>query len=185
MDPAGTTPGENGFRWGPTPARMGRRDPERFERMMESLAYMEGRPYVPGSSRGLHIDEDQWLQLEAALRIAHHPQPGAERQAIPDTSGSHEVYDPDVNSDEVGSGEEDEDEIRGEPDESGMGAEEAEGEDDGMSDTSSAMYDPEADPDAFARRLDELAGVLEMGEQEARAIRWGVAVDRKGKPLAQ
>lgn len=46
-------------------------------------------------------------------------------------------------------------------------------EDEATSDTSSAMFDPEADPEGWAIRQDELAGVLEMGEEEARAIRWG------------
>jgi hypothetical protein len=44
---------------------------------------------------------------------------------------------------------------------------------DDQSDSSSIMFDPDVDPEGFARRLDELAGSLEMGEEEARAIRWG------------
>ena len=53
-----------------------------------------------------------------------------------------------------------------------------EGEDEG-SDSSSAMFDREADPEGWARRLDELAGVLEVGEEEARAIRWGPTIGKE------
>ncbi|WOO77863.1 uncharacterized protein LOC62_01G001421 [Vanrija pseudolonga] len=49
----------------------------------------------------------------------------------------------------------------------------------GESDGSSAAYDPDDDPEAWAERLDELAGVLEMSEVEARALRWGPAVGRE------
>ena len=44
---------------------------------------------------------------------------------------------------------------------------------DGMSDTSSADYDPIADPEGFTRRLDELAGSREVGVREERAVRGG------------
>ncbi|GFZ49046.1 hypothetical protein JCM24511_06796 [Saitozyma sp. JCM 24511] len=81
-----------------------------------------------------------------------------------------------------GEGHEDEDEDGGEE---GVeeGEEEEEGEDEGedvdvMSETSSAMFDPDADPEGWGRRLDELAGVLEMGEVEARAIRWGPPIGK-------
>ncbi|KAL1408470.1 hypothetical protein Q8F55_005282 [Vanrija albida] len=47
------------------------------------------------------------------------------------------------------------------------------------SEGSSAAYDPDDDPEAWAERLDELAGVLEMSEVEARALRWGPAVGRE------
>lgn len=54
--------------------------------------------------------------------------------------------------------------------------EEAEGEVeesyDDASDGSSDLYDPDADPEAFAKRLDELAGVLEMNEVEQTALKW-------------
>lgn len=52
-------------------------------------------------------------------------------------------------------------------------AEEEEGEGDGASETSSAVYDPKVDPEGFARRQDELAGLLEIGEEEVRVIRQG------------
>ncbi|EIW68622.1 hypothetical protein TREMEDRAFT_57164, partial [Tremella mesenterica DSM 1558] len=58
--------------------------------------------------------------------------------------------------------------------EEGEGAEEEEEE--AMSEGSSAEYDPETNPEEWANRLDELAGVLEVGEEEARAIRWGPAL---------
>ncbi|WWD00242.1 hypothetical protein V866_007151 [Kwoniella sp. B9012] len=49
------------------------------------------------------------------------------------------------------------------------------------SESSSAQYDPDADPEGFAQRLDELAGVLEIGEEESKAIRWGLPISRKQK----
>ncbi|WVF70149.1 hypothetical protein IAT40_004937 [Kwoniella sp. CBS 6097] len=63
---------------------------------------------------------------------------------------------------------------------SGMedGAEEEE-EEYAQSESSSAQYDPDADPEGFAQRLDELAGVLEVGEEEARALRWGPAMGKE------
>ncbi|AAW43228.1 hypothetical protein CNBD0960 [Cryptococcus deneoformans B-3501A] len=58
----------------------------------------------------------------------------------------------------------------------GIPVEEADGEVeesyDDASDGSSDLYDPDADPEAFAKRLDELAGVLEMNEVEATALKW-------------
>lgn len=47
---------------------------------------------------------------------------------------------------------------------------------DALSETSSADYDPDADPDGFAQRLDQLAGVEEMSEIEAHALRSGPAM---------
>jgi len=60
---------------------------------------------------------------------------------------------------------------------------EREEEGDAKSETSSVMYDPEVDPEGFARRLDELAGTLEVGQVEARALRWGPAIasERQGE----
>lgn len=54
---------------------------------------------------------------------------------------------------------------------------------DGASETSSVMFDREADPEGWARRLDELAGVLEMGEKEAKALKWGPTNPDKGAYL--
>ena len=71
----------------------------------------------------------------------------------------------------------DEEEEGGEDDEEGE--EEEEEEYDGSSDTSSALFDPKADPDGFAKRLDELAGVLEVGEEEARALKWGAPMKKQ------
>lgn len=75
-------------------------------------------------------------------------------------------------------GEEEGDEGEGEDDEE----EEEEGEGDeeeyAASETSSAMYDAAADPEGFATRLDELAGVLEMGEEEMQALKWGPNIGR-------
>ena len=58
-------------------------------------------------------------------------------------------------------------------------------EDEEMSEGSSADYDAEADPEGWAKRLDELAGVLEISEEEARAVRWGPALgpDRDSEHL--
>lgn len=44
------------------------------------------------------------------------------------------------------------------------------------SDSSSAAFDPDEDPGGWAERLDELAGLLEVSEEEARALRWGPAI---------
>lgn len=41
---------------------------------------------------------------------------------------------------------------------------------------SSAAFDPDEDPEGWAERLDELAGVLEVSEAESRALRWGPAI---------
>jgi hypothetical protein len=54
-----------------------------------------------------------------------------------------------------------------------------EGED-AKSETSSVMFDYDVDPEGFARRLDELAGTLEVGEEEARALRWGPEIRKEG-----
>ena len=53
------------------------------------------------------------------------------------------------------------------------------------SETSSVIFNHEADPEGWAKRLDELAGVLETSEVEARAIRWGPAIghDKDGASL--
>ena len=53
-----------------------------------------------------------------------------------------------------------------------------EGEEMGGSETSSVMFDAEADPEGFAKRLDELAGVLEKSEEEVRALKWGPPIGR-------
>ena len=55
--------------------------------------------------------------------------------------------------------------------------EEGEGETAELSDSSSAMFEKDLDPEGWAERLDELAGVLEVGEEEARAMRWGLPLD--------
>ena len=62
-------------------------------------------------------------------------------------------------------------------------AEEEEMEETEGSETSSMMFDREGDPEGWARRLDELAGVLEVKEEEARAMRWGPAmgIEREGE----
>ncbi|WVQ76740.1 hypothetical protein IAR50_006414 [Cryptococcus sp. DSM 104548] len=56
--------------------------------------------------------------------------------------------------------------------------EEEAGEDEAGSDGSSEQYDPEGDPETFARRLDELAGVLERGEVEAGELKWGPVITK-------
>jgi len=53
-------------------------------------------------------------------------------------------------------------------------------EGDAKSETSSVMFDYDVDPEGFARRLDELAGTLEVGEEEARALRWGPVIGKEG-----
>lgn len=54
--------------------------------------------------------------------------------------------------------------------------EEVEGDETYPESESSAAYDPDEDPEGWAERLDELAGVLEVSEEEARALRWGPAI---------
>lgn len=51
------------------------------------------------------------------------------------------------------------------------------------SDASSLGFHPDDNPEAWAERLDELAGVLEMSEGEARAMRWGppIGAERGGE----
>lgn len=103
--------------------------------------------------------------------------PGAERSADgphPDASFDYETEG--GGEGDEGSGEEGEDDEEEEEDED---EEDGAEEEDGMSETSSAMFDQEADPQGWARRLDELAGVLEMGEEEARSLRWGPKMGRK------
>ncbi|ODN96463.1 hypothetical protein L198_04177 [Cryptococcus wingfieldii CBS 7118] len=56
--------------------------------------------------------------------------------------------------------------------------EEEAGDDEAGSDGSSEQYDPEGDPETFAKRLDELAGVLERGEVEAGELKWGPVITR-------
>jgi hypothetical protein len=80
----------------------------------------------------------------------------------------------------------DEEEDEGDPvdeeEERAQGEEEDEGDEDNEgyaeSETSSAMFDPDADPEGFAKRLDELAGVKEIGEEETRALKWGPPIAR-------
>ncbi|BEJ17544.1 hypothetical protein CspHIS471_0609450 [Cutaneotrichosporon sp. HIS471] len=56
-------------------------------------------------------------------------------------------------------------------------------EQDSFSERSSAVFDPDNDPAGFAERLDELAGVMEIGEEEARALRWGPNLGGDDTPL--
>ena len=70
-------------------------------------------------------------------------------------------------------------------DNEGQVKEGGEGEQDAKSETSSVMFDYDVDPEGFARRLDELAGTLEVGEEEARALRWGPAIGKEGKGQCQ
>lgn len=52
-------------------------------------------------------------------------------------------------------------------------------EEEAASETSSVLFDQEADPEGWAQRLDELAGVIEAGEEESRALRWGPALGKE------
>ncbi|CAK9784282.1 hypothetical protein CC85DRAFT_284891, partial [Cutaneotrichosporon oleaginosum] len=49
---------------------------------------------------------------------------------------------------------------------------------------SSREYSPDMNPAGFAERLDELAGILEVGEEEARAVRWGPDLSGEDVPLS-
>jgi hypothetical protein len=94
-----------------------------------------------------------------------------------DGSGiTEEEEDDDEHGDEdneEGEGEEDEEEEEDEDDE---GQDE---DDDNASATSSQVYDRESDPEGYASRLDELAGVLEMGQVELNAIKWGPVMGKQ------
>jgi hypothetical protein len=98
------------------------------------------------------------------------PHPGQPPRTVPAqdasfaSSGQQEMED-------SGDGQEGEESDRGE-------------DEDGMSNTSSAMYDPAADPAEFAKRLDELAGILEMSEEESRALRQGPVVGKRKKGVS-
>lgn len=79
-------------------------------------------------------------------------------------------------------GEMDGDDAEAEAEDEAEGEGEAEGdEEDAASETSSAMYDPQVDPEGFARRLNELAGMMEMSEEETRAMRQGPIVGKGHK----
>jgi hypothetical protein len=82
---------------------------------------------------------------------------------------SHE-YDNEESGEEAG--EEEEGEGAAEEDD-------ADGDADAVSEGSSADYDRLTDPVGYAKRLDGLAGVLEMREDEARAMKWGPGMGRE------
>lgn len=75
-------------------------------------------------------------------------------------------------------GQEDQEEEEGPEEEEEEEIGEEEDDDLGGSETSSIMFDAEADPEGFAKRLDELAGVLEKSEQEVRALKWGPPIGK-------
>lgn len=147
-------------------------------------------PYsLPSSSRrpvGLGIDPPppssalpdpaDVYHSHADHHIGHQPRQN-QRHASPGPDASFGSSAPDEAADRE---EDDEDD-----DEDGSGEDEEEEEEgDGMSETSSAMYDPATDPEGFSRRLDELAGVLEMGEEEARAMRQGPMIGKAKKGVS-
>jgi hypothetical protein len=103
----------------------------------------------------------------SSFRSAHHASPPPGYHAW-DRSAEYDEEDQAMGQ-QVGDEEGDE----GEDDD-----EEDEEEDYAASETSSAMYDPDADPEGFARRQDELAGILEIGEEETRALKWGPPLRR-------
>ncbi|WWC67596.1 uncharacterized protein I206_101506 [Kwoniella pini CBS 10737] len=67
-----------------------------------------------------------------------------------------------------------------------INGDQVEGEEDSYeaSEGSSAQYDPDADPEGFAQRLDELAGTLEISEAERKAISWGLPISSKQRKNA-
>lgn len=92
----------------------------------------------------------------------------------PNASGA---YDEEVTQEE-GDDEDEEGEGEGaEREGEGEGVEDEDG--DAVSEGSSADYDRVNDPEVYAKRLDGLAGVLEMREDEARAIKWGPSIGRE------
>jgi hypothetical protein len=105
------------------------------------------------------------------------PSPNSSWYEYPDASGTHADAQIPAGASSVPHEEDEEGEEREEEDEEEVEREE---EASAKSETSSVMYDPEVDPEGFARRLDELAGTLEVGQEEARALRWGPAIGREG-----
>ena len=121
-------------------------------------------PILPTLAPGRHQD--------ASFDCPTHPRrvvPLAGRMpgSGPDEDEDEEEEEEDPLDDEAERAEEEEED---EADEDGDGYAE--------SDTSSAMFDPDADPEGFAKRLDELAGVKEIGEEETRALKWGPPISR-------
>jgi hypothetical protein len=114
--------------------------------------------YLPRPPTGDESD----VSADATFFGRHHPEEpeeGAEEGLTADSRAEVEAYRQQVRAE--GREDEDEDEYYDE------GAEET------FSEGSSAVFDADNDPAGFAERLDELAGVLEVREDEARAVRWG------------
>jgi hypothetical protein len=118
------------------------------------------------------------VAAEPAQRTSTSPAPSPDSSwyEYPDVSGTH--ADAQISAGASGVTHEDEEEEEEEREEE---EEEVEREEEASakSETSSVMYDPEVDPEGFARRLDELSGTLEVGQEEARALRWGPAIGVK------
>ncbi|WRT65098.1 uncharacterized protein IL334_002040 [Kwoniella shivajii] len=149
----------------------------------DSLFSLPGRPNVnprslyhtpPQASGGNRVG----LGLDPTIVPAHLPeseesfeQPNRWSGASPpDISTSYEY--PQQGEEEEEDGIPVEEQGEEEEDEDGEGSYAA-------SEGSSAQYDPEADPETFARRLDELAGILEISEQESNANKWGIPIINK------
>lgn len=149
--------------------------------------------YTPTQTRGAATSNGDWQQMSlghrAVTTIVPTPTPDAsyEYQNASGAYGhlSEEAAEEDEDELlEAEDEEEEEEEVDGDEDEE---EEEGEMEADIASETSSAMYDADADPTGFARRQDELAGIMEMGEEEARAMRRGPPFgrDRHGQSTSR
>lgn len=118
----------------------------------------------PGARAPLYLprpptDDEPDVSADATFFGHHHPEEHSEEGLTADSRAEVEAYRQQVRAE--GREDEDQEEYYDE------GGEET------FSEGSSAVFDPDNDPAGFAERLDELAGVLEVREDEARAVRWG------------
>ena len=108
------------------------------------------------------MDEQASMMASPSVHQAHRRAIYAQMAGFADPDASDEFEDPGASPPDDTFGEEEAQDSMDDDEEDYAGSE-----------TSSAMFDPDADPEGWAARLDELAGVKEMGEEEARALRWG------------
>ncbi|GMK57499.1 hypothetical protein CspeluHIS016_0403330 [Cutaneotrichosporon spelunceum] len=134
----------------------------------------------------MSADDDSFFNPSPAPAQLYIPHPSTDEQSDPSVEASfsyHDRYDRDDLSDDVGLTPDSRAEVEAYRRQVRAEGREYEDEDEDQdryydeqesySEGSSAVFDPDNDPAGFAERLDELAGVMEIGEEEARALRWG------------
>ncbi|WWC87152.1 uncharacterized protein L201_002038 [Kwoniella dendrophila CBS 6074] len=152
----------------------------------DSLFSVPGRPNI--QPRALYQTPPQLVTSRPEVGVSFHA--SVVPQQLPEYDESFEqpnrwvegASPPDISTstsygydqDEQEEGVEGVEERDGEPEEQEGSYEASEG--------SSAQYDPDTDPEGFAQRLDELAGVLEITPAESNAIKWGLPLSKKQKP---